>query len=211
MKRIIAITLTLAMAALLLCGCGNDRTKLEGTWQTEVDLSQQVNQMILGEVSEYFDFSNFTITFLLTLNADGTYSLRPEETSAKAAFDSLLVRLKDGFIKFYEAEIAEAGLDMTVEELLATRNTTMDDLIETLRKTIEEDGLAAELVKANTREGQFDAKDGKLYLSAGLEYGVDENVYDTYTLEGNTLTLTAHVGGNEDTQLIYPQVFQKVS
>lgn len=213
MKRILAAILTIVMLAML-CGCGNAAKKLTGTWQTEADLSQQVSQLMLGEVgdmSEYFDFSGFTIQFLLTLSADGTYNLRPEQASVQAAFDALLVNLKDGLVRFYEDEIAHAGLGMTVEEYLATQNVTMDDLIETLEEHIAQEDLVSNLVEANTREGQFSATDGKLYLSAGAQFGIDETVYETYTLEGNTLTLTSHVDGDETDTAGYPRVFQKVS
>ena len=51
-------------------------------------------------------------------------------------------------------------------------------------------------------------------MSDGLEYGVDENVYDTYTLDGDKLTLVEHVGEDaeedEISDLIYPMEFQKV-
>lgn len=41
----------------------------------------------------------------------------------------------------------------------------------------EEQDLAGVLVEKSDSEGKYDAKDGKLYLSAGLDYEVDESMY----------------------------------
>lgn len=219
MKKAIAITLALVMAVVMMTGCSlMEQAKLVGTWEAETDLSEAISQEILSEVgdmSEYFTVTDFKVTYVMELRSDGTYTIMMDEASANAAFDALMEDLMDGMVEYLEAEIEKSGLDMTVEEMLAASGSSLEALKEELVSSIEEQDLVEDLIEESSEEGRFKAADGKLYMSAGLEYNVDENVYDTYVLDGDKLTLVEHVGDDaeedEINDLIYPMEFQKVS
>lgn len=218
MKKLIAMALSLVMVLLMMAGCGIlEQAKLVGTWKAEVDLSEAISQEILGEVGdmgEYFKIDSFKVNFVMTLNSDSTYSVTLEEASVEAAFDELLLVLKDGMIKMLKDQIAEMGLEMTVEEMLAASGMSIDSLMEELAQSLEDEDIVESLVEECSNEGNYKVNDGKLYMSDGLEYGVDENVYDTYVLDGDKLTLVEYVGGDEEdmaiTKMVYPMVFTKV-
>lgn len=217
MKRTIALVLTVIMAVLMLAGCSGEQAKLVGTWKAEANLAEGVEQAMLGELGEdaaYFSIENFTVNFVLVFNSDGTYSMTVEEDSVQTAFDALMTDMEAGMVKMLEDQIAQMGLEMSVEDMLAASGMTLESMMDDLRQSLEDEGIIEEMIEESTDEGRFKAKDGKLYMSAGLEYGVDENVYDTYTLDGDILTLVTHVGGEEKeqdlVQYVYPLVFNKV-
>ena len=73
-------------------------------------------------------------------------------------------------------------------------------------ETIEDcEALFADL----NMEGNFEVKEGKMYLSDGLEYGVDETMYELYSVEGNTMTIDKGSTGDDSADFIYPMVFTK--
>ena len=59
-------------------------------------------------------------------------------------------------------------------------------------------------------EGKFKAEDGKLYTSADKNTDIDEKIYETYTLKGDTLTLTSSSQEELNEIGVYPMVFTKV-
>lgn len=61
-------------------------------------------------------------------------------------------------------------------------------------------------------EGNYETKDGKLYLSDGKEYQVDPEIYEVYTIEGDKMTFVESVGGDADDDMaeLYPLEFQRV-
>lgn len=197
MKRIIAAVLALVMM-LALVGCGQtEAEKLVGTWTADVDMSSMTNELLasMGEgAEEYFTFEGFSVTLVMTFNEDGTYSSTIDQASAEAAVDSLMVTLEDGMVKMLEDQLAAAGLAMTVDEMLAASGMTMEDVL----AAVDTSSLVTEMTEGAATEGKFEAKDGKLFLSDGLDYEVDEAVYDTYELDGNSLTLLEHVGAESD-------------
>lgn len=215
MKRIIAAVLAMIMMlALVACGGGSEADSLVGTWKADMDMSSMTNEMLasLGEgMEEYFEFEGFSVTMVLTFKDDGTYTSEIDKASAEAAVDSMLVTIEDGMVKMLEAQIAEYGLDMTVEELLETSGMTMEDMMAEL----DAEELVDEMV-GTTTEGNYQAKDGKLYLSDGTNYEVDEEMYDTYELDGDTLTLTEHFGSEDEEEMafaeeMYPITFKKAN
>lgn len=217
MKRTIAIILTVILAAVMLVGCSNEQSKLLGTWKAEANLAEGIEQVMLeelGEQAEYFSIQDFTVNFVMTLNSDGTYSMTVEEDSVQTAFDALMEDMEAGMVKMLEEQISEMGIALSVEDMLAASGMTMESMMDQLKQGLENAGVMEQVIEESTEEGRFKAKDGKLYMSAGLEYQVDENVYDTYTLDGDTLTLVTHVGGEEEEQdlvkYVYPLVFNKI-
>ena len=49
--------------------------------------------------------------------------------------------------------------------------------------------VVEQMVDGASSEGKFKAKSGRIFLSDGLEYEVDPNVYGIYKVDGSTLTI----------------------
>ena len=210
-KRILSVILMLAiLLSFTACGSG-DKEKLVGTWKCEMDLAEQINtEMGLDEESaEYLNFDSFTIVLYMQINEDDTYSLYADTDALEQTMEVAMASFAEGMTKYLEDMVlAETGIAMSADDILAASNTTMDEM---LAEAFPE-GMVEELAEGMKQEGKFKAKDGKFYTSAGLEYEVDPAVYETYTLEGTTLTLLEYVGEDAgDTMNVYPMVFNKVS
>lgn len=210
-KRILSVILMLAiLLSFTACGSG-DKEKLVGTWKCEMDLVEQINtEMGLDEESaEYLNFDSFTIVLYMQINEDDTYSLYADTDALEQTMEAAMASFAEGMTKYLEDMVlAETGIAMSADDILAASNTTMDEM---LAEAFPE-GMVEELAEGMKQEGKFKAKDGKFYTSAGLEYEVDPAVYETYTLEGTTLTLLEYVGEDAgDTMNVYPMVFNKVS
>lgn len=210
-KRILSVILMLAiLLSFTACGSG-DKEKLVGTWKCEMDLAEQINtEMGLDEESaEYLNFDSFTIVLYMQINEDDTYSLYADTDALEQTMEAAMASFAEGMTKYLEDMVlAETGIAMSADDILAASNTTMDEM---LAEAFPE-GMVEELAEGMKQEGKFKAKDGKFYTSAGLEYEVDPAVYETDTLEGTTLTLLEYVGEDAgDTMNVYPMVFNKVS
>lgn len=210
-KRVLSVILMLAiLLSFTACGSG-DKEKLVGTWKCEMDLAEQINtEMGLDEESaEYLNFDSFTIVLYMQINEDDTYSLYADTDALEQTMEAAMASFAEGMTKYLEDMVlAETGIAMSADDILAASNTTMDEM---LAEAFPE-GMVEELAEGMKQEGKFKAKDGKFYTSAGLEYEVDPAVYETYTLEGTTLTLLEYVGEDAgDTMNVYPMVFNKVS
>lgn len=209
-KRIVSVILMLAMLlALTACG-GGDEDKLVGKWKCEMDLADQINaEMALDEeMAEYLNFTSFEIVVYMEFTKDGTYSMYADKDALEATMDVVLEDFADGMAKYLEDMIlSETGVEMSAEDILAASGMTMDDM---LAEAFPE-GMVDEIADGMKQEGKFEAKDGKLFTSAGLEYNVDPEVYETYELSGSTLTITDYVGDDADEVFgVYPLVFNKV-
>ena len=210
MKKIISMMLT-ALMLLGLTGCGaTDAEKMVGTWSTEINISSVIEES-LELYEEYFDFSDLVVVMTMTFNEDGTYSSGITEEDAQVLVDDVMSEIESNIVKLLEDQIADQGLSITVDEMLAFAGMTLDDFTTAITEAFEQQDLVGVLVEQSASEGKYDAKDGKLYLSAGLDYEVDESMYDTYELDGDTLTLLENVGGEEAEFMLeaYPLVMTR--
>ena len=207
--RLLCLIMTLSML-FLLGGCGaTDAEKLVGTWNATVDLTDLLNEEITtGDetMDAYFKISDFTLVVTLTFNADGTYTMGVDENSLNTAMELVLADIKDGMYEYFEDVLAEAGLEMTVDELLEQSDVDLDALMDEAFSN----AMGDEVLEGLSSSGNYEARDSKLYLSDGVEYAIDEEIYDTYTLDGKVLTFLEASYDNTMTEL-YPLTFEKVS
>ena len=71
------------------------------------------------------------------------------------------------------------------------------------------DEMVEQMVDGASSEGKFKAKSGRIFLSDGLDYEVDPNVYGIYKVDGSTLTILDYVGEDENFLGMYPLTFTK--
>ena len=240
MKKAAALLLVLAMA-FSLCACG--KSELVGTWQGRVDMTElalsEVDEVMseLGaafgddlELPSVMDYvQTLDIRYTMVFNEDGTYSSQVTQEDIDAMAETLKAGFGDYLRQLYLVLLRETMYQMgltqeinSVEDLENFLGLTMDEAIyEALGMDMEEyiDVLVDESFSASispedlSSSGNFKNKDGKLYLSDGLEYQVDPAYYDLYELEGDTLTLNFGTApeGDEESELFYPLVLHKVA
>ncbi|MBP3323190.1 MAG: hypothetical protein J6M16_03255 [Clostridia bacterium] len=206
MKKFLSVLLCVVLALACFTAC-SAKEELTGTWKADVNLADAMNQVITeGDptVGEYIKFKEFTLTIVLELNEDGTYKMYADEAKALSSFESLKKEFKDGMLKYLEATLKDAGLDMSLEDALALTGMNVDDLIE---ESFSQD-ILDDMLEEMYNEGQYEAKDGKFLTSGDLDSKPTDNG-ETYKLEGNKLTLDGNTSGNEMLELIYPLSFKK--
>lgn len=218
MKKVMSLILVAAMLVVMLVGftgCGsNEAEKFVGTWSTDVDLADMINEELATDptIAEYIVLDSFMITMQMTFNEDGTYFATFDEASIQTALDEMMVVIEDGVTRMMEDEIAAAGLDMSVEDLLAMSDMTLEDLMAEMTAALDGEAMIAEMMEESLMEGNYEATSDKLFLSDGLDYDVDEEVYELYEMDGSTLTLLENVGGDEDDLFgLYPLTFTKAA
>lgn len=198
MKKAWMLLLTAALCVSLFAGCAPAKIDeaLVGTWNTQLDLAQgladYLKEQKLDAVLEQLDFSATKIDITFQFQQDGTYSadvdvgaiekLSATITQAAATLPELGQKLK------------EAGLDIT----------GITDLITKLFPE-KKDGE-----KKATVEGKYKAESGKLFLGLGKTVTIFGSDGCAYTVEDDTLSITA-IDGNSGKSLekVLPLEFKK--
>lgn len=183
--------------------------------------------MEFDSISDYLD--EFAPLFVYVFNEDGTYSVRVDEASLSTEIEEYKQGLETYFRYFFvellsqmavemglaeqinSEEELESALDIDLEEAISEGlGMELRDFIDELVR--EEMGSIQEIAALYKSEGKYKTRDGKLLLSAGLEYNVDPEVYDYYSISGTTLTVTEGTTSEDDElAAFYPMVLQKTA
>ena len=243
MKKLLVLGLALVLI-LALAGCGSKKSELVGTWEGNLDMSRALAASVDEEVdfSDFGDlepvsFGDYlgdcALKLQFVFKDDGTYTESVDEASVNQVKQVMREATLAYYIYVMEGALAEglrqggltgdfndrAVLEQTLQQYLGMSleeavNSALGMDMESYVDSILSEDMWQEMLDSYQGEGKYKTDSGKLYLSAGLEYNVDPEVYDEYTLSGNTLTLTANHGGDEEdmayADLIYPVTFQKV-
>ena len=203
-KRVLSVLVAALLLLTMLTACGSKTDKaMLGKWVCEMDFGSYLNEGLATEpeIAQYLMVDEFVLEVELYLNEDGTYKMTADTTANKASFENVKAELADGMEDYLTAAAEEDGL--TMEDLLAASETTIDEMMDEAFG----DSMYYEIIAEMEAEGKFEAADGKLYMSDGLNYDIDKNVYETYTLNGNVLTITGDSDGTTDG--MYPMEFKK--
>lgn len=207
MRKILSLVMIMVLA-LSLAGCGSNTEKqLYGTWAATFDLSG----MIEDELGSDFDgfHEDFDITLMLDFNEDGTFRMYADEEALRDTFNTYLESLAsfgtnvmyeqlegNGYTRDEVDSMVEEQYGMGVEEYMLSQ----------LQSSVDIDELIGDMETT----GVYKAKGNKLYMD---EVAVSSNMYDLFTVEGDTLTIDA--AGEVDSEEIiegfdYPYVFDRV-
>ena len=203
-KRVLSVLVAALLLLTMLTACGSKTDKaMLGKWVCEMDFGSYLNEGLATEpeIAQYLMVDEFVLEVELYLNEDGTYKMTADTTANKASFENVKAELADGMEDYLTAAAEEYG--QTLEDLLAASETTIDEMMDEAFG----DSMYYEIIAEMEAEGNFEATDGKLYMSDGLDYDIDKNVYETYTLNGNVLTITGDSDGTTDG--MYPMEFKK--
>ncbi len=208
MKKYIStlLSLTLVLSLLLsLAGCGNgDQKKLEGTWKTELDMTDALNESIAGEdpeLGEYVQVSSSKLSAMFTFNDDGSYSVTIDGESMDAWFDSLMKDLTGCFNDYIEALAQEEGLDMSADEMLSLMGMSLEELIS---QALDKDSLLEDMDAEEN--GTYEIADGKLTCTDEDE----GTITYTYEFKSDTeLVFTDIDSEDEDMKALLPMTLTK--
>ena len=213
MKRSLSLVLSILLTVALMLsmtGCG-EQAKFIGKWEAEIDMAEFINDGMAqagnSDITKYIELDEFEFVAVMEFDKDGTYKMYIDEDSVKDAFEDAKEVFVDGMTDYFEDYIKDMGLGMTVEEVLAASGTDLE-------KAADEaygDDMLDSIIEETEKEGNFEVKDGKLFLSDGKDKNVDEKVYDTYEITDNELKLLETFGSDEDdANALYPMTFERV-
>lgn len=214
MKKLRSIVMVVVLV-LLLGGCGaSEKDALVGAWKAELDLTDIFNtsmtRVSAEDMAEYLKVEAFSVAVTLTFREDDTYSMKVDEAALNETMQNIRSDIQAGMERYLVDLVAAEGVEMSLEEILTLSGLSMSDLMD----EIITPELTASVVENINAQGKFEAEGGKLYLSAGLQFAVDKNIYEPYRMEGTTLTLLEIVSDeavDNFTSAMYPMIFQKIS
>lgn len=195
MKKILALTLSVLMLVGLLAGCGGADKEIVGKWQMSMDMVDMLNEEFANMgMEDAVQLSSFVVTMNFDFKSDNTYTCELDAAAFQTTMDTMKAEMRDGFTKYIEDMIAAQGADMTVDEFFELSGTTLDEALDEAFSAEDMASVADELAG----DGNYETKDGKLFLSDGLDYKVDPEVYYTYTIDGDSMSFLSGVGTDED-------------
>ena len=168
--------------------------RIAGRWQMNVDFADMFEEELDNMGMDAMRLSSFVITMNFDFKSDGTYTCELDTDAFQTTMDTMKSEMRDGFTKYIEDMIAAQGADMTIDEFFELSGTTLDEALDEAFSAEDVASTADELAG----EGNYETKDGKLYLSDGLDYHVDPQVYYTYAIDEDSLYLLRGVGTDED-------------
>lgn len=202
-KRLVALLLTL-LSAFSISGCGSEKeiettNELIGSWSMECDFAEGMNSA-MGE--EYAGMeTEFVAKVIYEFTQEGTYKMYVDKDSFVASFDGWLddyvaYTVENMYVAFAEEGLSKEDADLIIEEEYGCGIT--EYLYDATKAQLDLDAMVEDMVS----EGIYEVKGEKLHMSDGAE--INENRYDIYKIEGNTLTLDVPEG--VEAQAIFPGV-----
>lgn len=185
-----------------------EQDSIVGAWEYTRDIADTVNQPFAAQgLGDYIKLDSAVLVVRYTFNSNGTYSCTVDEASLNKIAEDMKKASKAGMIAYVKDMIAAQGLEgvMTPEDVFAAMGTDVDKMVDEIFSKADIVGT----VKKNDIQGNYKTGDGKLWLSAGLNYLPDENMYHHYTIQGDTLTILDLVGGDGSDTVVYPMVFKR--
>ncbi len=197
MKRRCALVALLLVMGLLFAGCG--KSQIAGTWNAELDFTD----MFVEEVGDLDVDTKMVMPVVLELTEDGNMSLGLNETAFEANMQSFYDAIINAALKMIYDEMENQGLSR--EEVDAQAEQTLGMSYEDyLKASMPMEDLMNE-IKFETQTGTYKIEEeGTLVAKSN---NGDETW--TYTLEGDTLTITAIEPNGEDMSSFLPIVFTR--
>lgn len=184
-----------------------EAARFAGSWECSLDLTDLVNEEMAEGIGDedlayYFYIDNFSLKLALTLREDRTFRLAVDKTALERSFDGVIDTFRAGLIEYLEDLIWSEGLDMTVDELLASEGYDMDSFLDEVLDMADFDYFMSSMDSLDV-SGTFEAEDDVLSLTAN---GVTETLRYTQgrlTMDGD------NADRSDPLYYYYPLVFTK--
>lgn len=188
MKKLTALLLALALA-LGLTACGsNESTRLVGTWQCTVDITEQVDAEISSALDAAYTSEVPMQMFLTTVfNDDGTFTFSVDTNATVASFTVYIQALKPAIVELSYQEAEKQGMTREeYDEALEASGLTVEGLVDSILSAFDISALLGDL-DSDIIAGSYKAEKGRLYLGeSDSGFTAEESV--GYTLSGSTMT-----------------------
>lgn len=193
-KKLAAVLLALVLV-VSLCACDNSpEKKLYGTWTYEMDLASLIDQAMEEELGESIAVdAELKLPMVFTFNKDKTFTLEVSKEDLKSGFGTYLEALKDAVVEMMYQQAEEMGLSRENfdQAFAATYESTVEEYCDELMDSLVDDSLFEDMT--TNWAGTYRVRDDRLYV-ADTEEELSEDVYLTYTLEADTLSICAVEG-----------------
>lgn len=193
MKNFKAFGLILVVLALLLSlsACGkSDNEALVGTWKAEIDASGLIGDQLVSLGLEDLKLeSRCVITLVMEFTAEQRYTTHVDTTATLASLSAYIQELIPAVTEQLYLSAETSGLDRSTFDsaFIERYDCTLEEY---LQQQFDAQDIG-EVMNAGVTEGKYRVQNGKLYTVEDDQSDFDEQEYVLYTLEGNTLTITA--------------------
>ncbi len=162
---------------------------LLGKWSMEMDVSDMLAEE-MGVNAGSMETA-FIINMIFEFSEDGTYMIYVDEESFKDVFTVWFNEYID-----YEIEVMCDEYGITAEEMdemfVEMYGMTLKEYLNVaLEEEMDIDTLVEDATSEMEASGVYETEGDKLYMS---EYYIDYSVYDIFTIEGDTLTVSMAEG-----------------
>lgn len=212
---ILAAIIGIALIAIIVTALGkkDPAKQFYGNWNTTADFTQELKDN-MGEVKDYIsDDFKFELTLNFTFNEDGTYKMQIDEDKLSVTMDDFKAELKQVILKYFKATNSTYA-KYSDKELIALFNKVMEGGYDAYVDQLFKDEIDVQSLRDSYNvEGKFKVDDGKLFLSAGKEYEVDESAYFIYELKSdNEIVFNDYIinGKSDDSNLPMPVTVKKI-
>lgn len=195
-----------------------DEEAVAGLWCWELEMAVPITALMeqsMPEMAGKFEFTDLVMPVYIKLAEDGSFTAAIDAEAAAVWPSKFLPQAEEFLMCYFEAMIAASGLDMSVEEFMEMSGFSMEDMLQSLVDGV----LSEEMMETIVAEGRgyYKLQDGKVYLYNGA---CNENVYDLYTLDGDTMVIEKSSGViaglvgldeyDDIVSLVYPVVLTRV-
>ena len=158
---------------------------LLGKWSMQMDVSSMLAEE-MGMDATAME-TEFIINMIFEFTEDGEYMIYVDEESFKEVFTVWI----DEYID-YEIQVMCDEYGITAEEMdemfVEMYGMTLEEYLnEAMEEELDIDSLVDEATAGMEASGVYETEGDKLYMS---EYYIDYSVYDIFTIEGDTLTIS---------------------
>jgi len=227
MKKLIALLIAVIMT-ISLVGCAGG-PELLGKYECTIDLydtfiSSFDDSAEAGSISMKDYLDKFEVKVIFEFKEDGTYTQQIDMEFMNASLDNVtaaLVPWMDAvMMDVFVTQLGAYGYTIETKEDVEEILGYSWDTLYTQSYGMSAEEVAASIVEASFEdvfkenelsEGNYKAKDGKLYTSASLDEAYSETAYEIYEIDGDIVTITEGVNIEEDELLPYPVVLKKVA
>lgn len=203
MKKLLSLLLVLLLTlslAFMATACSSDSDKdddddkksstsqekeevsIIGKWVAEIDMADIINESMEAELGAELDkkFSDINVNVIMEFDKKEVEISMDAGDVEKAIKNQMPAVLKS----LLEVMLEESGTGMTVDQLLAAQNMTMDDFIEQTMAQMDFEEITGELDVSETSLYELDGK--KLYT---FEDEKDEDEYMEIELSSKKLVV----------------------
>ena len=180
-----------------------------GKWAATVDMSKMLNEAVAGNdatLKSICNFHDIAFDVELEFNKDGVCTMTVDMSSVNAMAGTLRTQLTDMLYEYMGIMLAETGLGISVDELLAMQGYTMDSFLD---ETFDVEDLLNNFTALNL-SGNYEVEGDQLYMSESLSIAAKNTPPYPYVLNGNTLTIQSNGSDSDAAEYMYPMVLKRI-